>query len=209
MVKRNCTLPFIFYCLTDNLYDLPENVVGIKVDKSLDLESYWWKICLFNLQWDENVLYLDLDVVIQNNINYIFKENIQTNIKCLNIEHAGLYYPCDGDEDNPLVIPSSIINSSIMYFNPYHQIELYQEFIKNIDYNIIHYYGLDRFIFHISKNLSYFDFSKDYYFRAKGQNGYDERYMDSSKRIHDPRKTFCVMNQRRPRHLVGLEKYFI
>ena len=209
MVKRNCTLPFIFYCLTDNLYDLPENVVGIEVDKSLDLESYWWKICLFNLQWDENVLYLDLDVVIQNNINYIFEENIQTNIKCLNIEHAGLYYPCDGDEDNPLVIPPSIINSSIMYFNPYHQIKLYQEFIKNIDYNIIHYYGLDRFIFHISKNLSYFDFSKDYYFRAKGQNGYDERYMDSSKRIHDPRKTFCVMNQRRPRHLVGLEKYFI
>lgn len=209
MVKRNCTLPFIFYCLTDNACDLPDGVVGIKVDQDLDLETYWWKICLFDLQWNENVLYLDLDIVIQNNIDYIFQEDIGLKLKCLNINHAGIYYPCDGQEDNLMTIPPGLINSSLLYFNPIHQIELYNEFIKDANYNIIHYYGLDRFIFHNSKNLTYFDFSKDYYFRAKGQNGYDEKYIDDSGIIHDPRKTFCIMNQRRPGHLLGLEKYFI
>jgi hypothetical protein len=108
-----------------------------------------------------------------------------------------------------MTIPPVLINSSLLYFNPIHQLELYEEFVKDVNYNIIHYYGLDRFIFHNHKNLTHFDFSKDYYFRAKGQNGYDEKYMDNSKRIHDPRKTFCIMNQRRPRQLIGLEKYFI
>ena len=75
MVERNCTLPFIFYCLTDDIYNLPKDVVGIGVDKSLDLESYWWKVCLFDLNFDETLLYIDLDVIIQQNIDYIFLDD--------------------------------------------------------------------------------------------------------------------------------------
>lgn len=209
MVKRNCTLPFIFYCLTDNLYDLPDNVVGISVDKDLDLDSYWWKISLFNLGWDEQVLYMDLDVIIQNNIDYIFENVNNKNLKCLSISDAGIYYPYDGRPDNILTIPNANLNTSVMLFNPHKQQKLYDKFIKNIDYNIIHYYGLDRFIYNESKEFTYFDFSKDYYYRAKGHESYDEKYIDSNGFIDDPRKTFCIMNQCGPEHYTGLEKYFI
>ena len=65
MVERNCTLPFSFYCISD----VQQEVNTIFIDKSLDLETYWWKIELFNLDFDDPTLYLDLDVVIQTNID--------------------------------------------------------------------------------------------------------------------------------------------
>lgn len=209
MVKRNCTLPFIFYCLTDNLEDLPDDVIGVVVDQELDLEAYWWKISLFNLGWTEQVLYMDLDVIIQNNIDYIFEDVNSKNLKCLSIIDAGIYYPFDGTAQSILTIPITNLNTSIMLFNPKDHQELYNKFVSNIDYNIIHYYGLDRFIYNESQALSFFDFSKDYYFRAKGQESYDTKYIDSNGFINDPRKTFCILNQSKPEHYAGLEKYLI
>lgn len=208
MVKRNCTLPFIFYCLTDNINDLHSEIVSIEIDKTLDLEYYWWKVCLFNLNWNENVLYLDLDVIIQKNIDYIFNQN--KGFKCLSITDAGIYYPYDGrNSNNIMMIPQVKINSSVMFFNPKNMQYIYDKFINNADYNMIHYYGLDRFISEICTNIDYFDFSKDYYYRAKGCDAYDKRYITKNGLIDDPNKTFCIMNQCKPEHYRGLEKYFI
>lgn len=209
MVERNCTLPFIFYCMTDNNYGLLKEIVEIKVDLSLDLESYWWKICLFDLKWDKSILYLDLDVIIQNNIDYIFKETKSTGFTCLSIEDAGIYYPFDGrNADNILLIPPVEINSSVMFFNPSNYQQVFDSFVENTDYNIIHYYGLDRFIPYQITDISYFNFSKDYYYRGKGQESYDSKYVVNGL-IHDPNKTFCIMNQCKSEHYRGLEKYFI
>lgn len=209
MVERNCTLPFIFYCLTDDIYNLPKDVVGIGVDKSLDLESYWWKVCLFDLNFDETLLYIDLDVIIQQNIDYIFLDDNQ-NFKCILLEDAGIPYPFDGrDENSILVIPQVKINSSLMLFKPATCKYLFDEFIKNIDYNIIHYYGLDRFISEKATDLNYFDFTKDYYYRAKGQEYCDPELITKEKLIYDPNRTFCIMNQCLPEYYIGLEKYFI
>ena len=209
MVERNCTLPFIFYCLTDDIYNLPKDVVGIEIDKSLDLESYWWKICLFDLNWNEPLLYIDLDVIIQNNIDYIFLDDVE-NLKCILIEDAGIPYPFDGrDENNILLIPEVKINSSVMYYTPSACKYLYDEFTKNIDFNVISYYGLDRFISEKAFDLSYFSFKTDYYYRAKGQEFYDSKFITNEKLIYDPNKTFCIMNQCPPEYYRGLEKYFI
>ena len=208
MVNRNCGLPFIFYCLTDDINDLPKNVVGIKIDETLDLESYWWKICLFDLDWNEFILYLDLDVVIQKNIDYIFNDADETKIKILDFGNIGIYYPYDGRPGNILTIPQVTINSSVMLFNPSRNKFLFDIFKSNIDYNIITYYGVDRFIQHNTDNLYYFDFNKDYYCRSKGVESYDRKFIEHGL-IHDPRKTFCIMNQCKPEHYRGLEKYFI
>jgi len=208
MVNRNTDLPFVFYCLTDNVLDLPKEVVGVKIDPSLDLESYWWKMSLFNLDWDELVLYLDLDVIIQNNIDYIFKNADENKIKILDFSNIGIYYPFDGRPGNIMTIPQVTINSSVMLFNPVKNKFIFDKFKIDIDYNIITYYGFDRFIQHNTDNLYYFDFNKDYYCRAKGVESYDQRYIEYGL-IHDPRKTFCIMNQCKPEHYIGLEKYFI
>jgi hypothetical protein len=209
MVKKNCTLPFIFYCLTDDINDLPEEVVGIELDASLDLESYWWKICLFNLDWNEQVLYFDLDIIIQKNIDYILTNFDGDKLKCLSISNMGIHYPFDGNKDNILLIPPISINSSVMLFNPYKNKLLFKKFIKESDYNIIKYYGLDRFIEHNCDSLDYFDFSTDYYFRAKGDEFYDPKFIDENKLIKDPNKTFCIMNQCKPEHYIGMEEYLL
>lgn len=211
MVKKNLTLPFIFYCLTDDVNDLPEEAVGIKLDESLDLESYWWKICLFNLDWDEIVLYFDLDIVIQKNFDYVFSDVDSKKLKCLDFSNIGIFYPFDGTPENILTIPSVKINSSIMLFNPSENKILFDKFMSNKDYYIIKYYGLDRFITHKSNNLSYFDFSKDYYSRSKGVEFYDPNCIDENGLIYDPKKTFCIMNQAHThkKYYEGLEEYLL
>jgi hypothetical protein len=208
MVERNCTLPFVIYCLTDNVDDLPAGFVGIKVDPKLDLEKYWWKLCLFNLGWNETVLYFDLDIIIQKNFDYVFDNIKENSIKCLDTSNVGAYYPYDGRKDNILIIPPVTINSSIMLFNPSFQQHLFDLFMKNPDFNMVKWWGVDRFIEHNSKDITFFDYCKDYYLRAKGVDKYDPRYTKTGL-THDPRKTFCIMNQCKPEHYIGLEKYFI
>jgi hypothetical protein len=201
MVDRNCNLPFSFYCISD----VQQDVNTIFINKDLDLETYWWKIELFNLDFKEPTLYLDLDVVIQNNIDYLF-DKIDDTIKTISIEDIGAYYPYDGSPDSILTIPTGVINSSIMLLYPHLHKELYQKFVENIDYNIVHYYGLDRFISNHSK-LSFLDFSKDYYHRAKGW--LSDNKLDKYDLNYDPERTICVLSQCTDEHYKGLEKYFL
>lgn len=212
MVERNCTLPFCVYCLTDNVYDLPKEVIGIQLDPQLDLESYWWKICLFNLDWEDPVLYFDLDIVIQNNFNYLF-EKIDDQILVSHVEDAGCKCLTDGvyHKEEPLVIPRAIVNSSIIGLIPKYHKDVYEVFMKDVDNNIIFYYGLDRFLSsNFLHKLGHLDFSKDYYFRSKGAEYYDPQYVDSSGLfVVDPTKTFCIVSQADEDSYKGLEKYFL
>ena len=202
MVERNCTLPFSFSCISD----IQQDVNTIFINESLDLETYWWKIELFNLDFKQPTLYLDLDVVIQNNFDYIF-DKIDDTLKVLSIDDMGAFYPFDGSYDNILTIPPSILNSSIMLFYPKLHRQLYTKFIENIDYNMIHYYGLDRFISKEYENISFLDFDKDYYHRAKGC--LPDNKLTDGKLNYDPNRTFCVLSQCTYEHYKGLEKYFL
>ena len=202
MVERNCTLPFSFYCISD----VQQEVNTIFIDESLDLETYWWKIELFKLDFDDPTLYLDLDVVIQNNIDYMF-DAIDNTLRVIKGEDIGEYYPYDGSPDNILTIPTTSINTSIMLLYTKQHKEIYDKFIKNIDYNIIHYYGLDRFITHEYNNLSCFDFKRDYYHRAKGWLSDDK--LDDDLFNYDPDRTICILSQCEDQHYKSLEKYFL
>lgn len=209
MVRKNCSLPFCFYCITENSSELDNNIKIIDLDTSLDLESYWWKICLFNLQLEGPILYFDLDIIIQNNFDHIINQIEPEKIITINGEHFGVYYPYDGNEHNILTIPEAKLNSSILGFYSCH-LDVYKKFIGDIDSNIILYYGLDRFLSEL-----YFDrfiwlsFSKDYYFRNKAQDSYDQRYHMIDGYIYDPRKTFCVVSQADSSVYAKMEKYFI
>ena len=202
MVERNCSLPYTFYCISDKQQDV--NTIFIK--KELDLESYWWKICLFDLDWDLPTLYLDLDVVIQNNFNYVF-DKIDDTLMLINNNDVGAYYPYDGCPENIMTIPPTTINSSIMLFRPQKLNYIYKKFVTNSDYFMIHYYGLDRFLQHEFNNLAYFDFNKDFYHRSKGS--LPDNKLTINRLNYDPSRTFCILSQSLEEHYKGLEKYFL
>ena len=69
MVKRHCTVPFNFYCLTENPKDIyPEiNIIPLPAG----LTGWWCKPYMYSkdLPIEGTILYLDLDVVISSNID--------------------------------------------------------------------------------------------------------------------------------------------
>ena len=198
MVERNCSLPFSFYCISDKQQDV--NTIFVK--KELDLESYWWKICLFNLDWSDPTLYLDLDVVIQNNIDNIF-DRIDHTLLTIRGEDIGEHYPYDG-QFSVLTIPPAVINTSILGFVPCLHNSLYDLFLEDIDRNIITYYGLDRFVYHNYNKFSYLNYGVDYYHRAKGYSG---QLMNNLN--YNPESKVCILSQCTEEHYKGLEIYFL
>lgn len=73
MVTRNCTLNPTFFCITDDPTGLNSDIITIPTPKGL--EGWWCKPYIFSadLPIKGTVLYLDLDVVIANNIDKLFK----------------------------------------------------------------------------------------------------------------------------------------
>ena len=207
MVEKNCSLPFSFYCLTED----KSQKWRYPLDLDLDLESYWWKIQLFNLPWENPTLYFDLDVVIQNNIDSIFNKIQDNKLLIIDYKEGG------NDTLNNIIIGNDPkINSSIIGFIPISVNQVYKRFIDDIDYNIVKYFGLDRFIsdkfYDICHTLS---FDQDFYYRWK-PDGTASKYItkqminDIERDIkHDPNKTVCVISQEHPDMYKGLEKYFL
>lgn len=206
MVEKNLSLPFSFYCLSDT--DIPD-IQTIPLDMSLDLETYWWKMCLFNLDWNTPTVYFDLDIIIQNNFDYIIQD-YKDKIHCIDVRDTGAHMVNDQYAGCIMTVPLCHINSSVMLFTPAHHKDIYEQFIKNIDYNIITYFGVDRFIGNLfEKKLERLQFRKDYYFRNQHQEGWDPDYIDKIGLYKDPRVTFCILTQAIPEDYENMEEYFL
>lgn len=72
MVTRHCTLPFKFYCLTDDPTGLNPTINVIKLPSHL--RGWWCKPYMYSndLPIEGTILYFDLDVVIASNIDKLF-----------------------------------------------------------------------------------------------------------------------------------------
>ena len=73
MVKRHCTLDFEMVCLTDDRRGVDSNITILPLPK--ELSGWWCKPYMFSkdLPLNGKVLYMDLDVVISDNINKLFE----------------------------------------------------------------------------------------------------------------------------------------
>ena len=76
MVERNLTIPFNFYCLTENTKDLNQKIKILPLPK-IPVEGWWYKPYVFSqsLGLNGEILFLDLDIVIINNIDCFFNQN--------------------------------------------------------------------------------------------------------------------------------------
>jgi hypothetical protein len=185
MAKRNITLPFNFYCYTEDPAGICDEVNIIPLDTSLGLEKWWWKLTLFkknNLGNGVN-LFLDLDVVIQSNINHFFIKAKHNKIILISQDHDNWHISTPLNYD-PKTAPA--YNSSIMIWYNNELTNIYQNFSNNKSFFQSFYYGIDRF-FTYEIPSSYFlslDY-KDYYYRTiKRENEiYEQSYYI---RLHNP-----------------------
>jgi len=76
MVKRNTTLPINFVVFTDHvkMHKMVEGDIDIRKFPENDLQGWWNKMQLFhpNVDLPDDTLYMDLDVVITDNIDCFF-----------------------------------------------------------------------------------------------------------------------------------------
>lgn len=151
---RNCTLDFQFNCMTENSDGLDP---GINIIALPDLGSqfngnhraWWYKPTMFRDDLDINgiILYVDLDVVIINNIDKFFT-----------------YMPgefCICQDFNRYKIPNyPVLNTSLVKFESKNTNHIYLDFIKRLEENnlIGRMHGDQDFV------TSHFELHKEYNF---------------------------------------------
>ena len=87
-------MPFNFYCYTEDPTGIYDEVNIIPLNTSLELKKWWWKLILFkenNLKQGVN-LFLDLDIVIQDNIDYFFTKAIHNKIVIIDHEKTEINF---------------------------------------------------------------------------------------------------------------------
>lgn len=143
-IAKNLTLPHTFTCLTDK----PEKDYDRPVTHP-ELRGVFHKLSLF--QFTGNSLFFDLDIVINDNIDFLASDfgNL-TLIDSSPWKQESLR--------NPLkfrMTQNTLINSSIMRWSD--ERKVFQKFLKHRDMYLRLYSGIDRFIF--NENIPYKCFS--------------------------------------------------
>lgn len=207
MAKRNISLPFNFYCYTDDSSGIGPDVNIIQLDKTLNLEKWWWKLTLFKTN-NQNTginLYFDLDVVIQKNIDSIFNQAINDKIVILENKFFNDMFEKQDEFENydPSIKTFPFYNSSIMiWFNNQHQ-DLYEKFVNNIQLYTKIYLGIDRFFsYEISSTKFAFLEQKFFYHRIKFYNEINDGFTKTYLKIknshiplyYNPNRSICVFN---------------
>ena len=147
MVDLNMELPFNFYCFTDDEEGL---LLPIKKKRVYDLplHTYWWKMTVFDkTMWDNNnpTLYLDLDIIIQNDITRLFG---LVNSELLRIGYIGTDDFIQKEEIKQGLLYYADVNSSIMLYHAQDMHFIYKKFMKNAEINMREYYGMCRYLTH-------------------------------------------------------------
>jgi len=166
MVKQHFTLPYTFYCYTDDRTDIIKDVNIIRIEDT-SLEKWWPKLALFKRNRFKGInLFLDLDIQIQNNINELI-DPVNDSLKLV-----WSYWKEDKFE-------LMKINSSVMLWKDNDASHIWEYFDKDPEYYMLKYHGIDRFIFHENIKTSFFNKGL-IYSRAHGEDE-DSKYKTAYK----------------------------
>lgn len=77
MCKKNITVPYEFYCITDDTNGLNEHIKTIKLPNDPYIKTWWSKLWMFgdDFPLKGNILYFDLDVIVFRNVDQLFDHN--------------------------------------------------------------------------------------------------------------------------------------
>ena len=146
--EENCSVPFNFYCLTDN----PTEPYDIPIPTTWDSHEngkFWAyrKLYMFNESHlgikGKNFLYLDLDVIIHQDLKYFFELTMDKPWIV-----RGWWNDIEVCKKNFSKFKSTPINSSIIRWNSNQLIESYNHIEKNIDTIFFTYPTIDNYLNH-------------------------------------------------------------
>lgn len=120
-VKKNTTLPFTFYCFTEDAAGIDPQVV-IKPLKYNNIESWWNKLYLFSndIEIEGRIFFLDLDTVITGNIDHMLL--VQDEFVVLRDFYTGLAKGLEGNFH---------VGSAVMIWTAGKHTHIWESFIKN------------------------------------------------------------------------------
>jgi hypothetical protein len=173
MLKENVTHPFQLYCLTDDCFNINRSIEIISFPKDNDLEGHWNKMYLFNkdVVGLDNFTYIDLDVVIQNNIDEILNYN-----KRLTLIKAWW---------KKSEVWKNTYNSSVMSIDTARDKYIWERFVENTDYHMCKNIGDDDFLFN---NFEFDHYQQSWFYsRVYGEEKTKTRY-------YKPEKKICLLN---------------
>lgn len=94
MVKRNLTIPHRFICFTEDATDLNCETKPLLTDDQT-IKGWWHKVCFYQQPlYDVTgpTLFLDLDVVIVDNIDSFFTDKPEADLRIMNEFHQNKKY---------------------------------------------------------------------------------------------------------------------
>ena len=152
-VDKNFTLPYNFYCVTDN----PETEYDIQLPTNWDQyydpeKDFFWayrKCYMFNESLFPNkllgtqFLYLDLDILIHQDLKYFFTLNMQRPYIV-----RGWWNDIENCRKNYGKIKSTPLNSSVIRWNRGQMISVYNHIEKHKEVTFFTYRTIDNYFNH-------------------------------------------------------------
>lgn len=191
MVHKNYKEEFTFVCYTENSNYIDKKIEIRNLDLSDDLEKWWWKLTLFKKLAVKPTMFLDLDVVIQNDIThykeYCNKNKIRT-IKAYWKPHA---------KDLPPIAPgyNMDLNSSVIVWQGDFT-KVWNHFYEDADYYMCKYMGIDSYLYFNHNELLDFFPEKEIYSRLHGMN--EQRHWNKGPKqelFFDKDYNICIFNK--------------
>ena len=200
MVEKNTSLPFTFTCLTDDPTGIISEVDTIPLE--FHFEGWWNKIHLFEYCSDGLNVYFDLDVVIQNNLDWLLKDTGK-----LQLIDYSWHNPWDPNNMNRYEHDLSY-NSSVMIWKGKRQ-EIANTFDESVRFNLRTFRGLDGFLSSEIPNDMFQSLPEGaVYSRTRGCAFKDLPSKD--KLFFEPSYTICIFNNSiDEKYYKGYEEFFL
>jgi len=145
MLDKHLTLPFTMWCYTDDRHGVDNNINIIDIPEEDHLEGWWNKMAVFkeSMPYDGRCMYLDLDIVIQNNIDELYRFQAHSLVGVWT--HWNQVWT-DETHPDPTQRHKIPFNSSVMTWTKHNYTWLWDYFWSDHNAHILKYYGDDKFI---------------------------------------------------------------
>jgi len=191
MVQKNYKDDFNFICYTENKSQINNDIEIRPLNLDHDLENWWWKLTLFENITEKPSMFLDLDIVIQNDITHF--KNYCHNDKICAIKAWWKPHVRDAKPTPPGY--NMDLNSSILIWKG-DLTNVWKEFYDESDYLMLKYNGIDSYLYFHQQDKLHFLSRGEVYSRLYGINetNYHRAGSSDEPRFKDYSYPVCIFN---------------